>query len=84
MGMFAKSSIKMQGIKCKGILRVNIDDDEHILSQTAHNHIGDAAASVKAATVKQKIKAELTQTVATGGSTQQVVCNNLATVTPEM
>ena len=69
-------------LKCKGIFRVDIDDDSRILSQTPHNHIGDAA-SVKVATVKQKIKAELTQTVATGGSTQQVVCNNLATVTPE-
>ena len=70
-------------LKCKGILRVDIDDDDHILSQTGHNHIGDAA-SVKAATVMQKIKAELTQTAAAGGSTQQVVCNNLATVTPEV
>ena len=68
--------------QCKGLLRVDINDPENILSQTTHNHVGNAV-EVKVAEVKQVIKSELIQASASGGSTQQVLCNNLSRLNRE-
>ena len=68
--------------QCKGLLRVDINDPENILSETAHNHVGNAV-DVKVAEVKQVIKRELIKASSSGGSTQQVLCDNLSRLNRE-
>ena len=67
---------------CPGLIRVDINNPQVILSQTGHSHPGSDGV-VRVNEIKQEIKAELIQTAAVGGSTHRTLCNNLSKLTRE-
>ena len=63
-------------LKCHGLLRVDINDQQTILSSTPHSHPA-SEVDVKVAESKQKIKADLIEIAGAGGSTQPSILRQL-------